>query len=417
VARHRHPLELLAGQSFETYARLVRSAVPFAFIVALLFASCTSSTDEPTVTITISAPGTIIMPPVATASTTASTSPAETTTTIPPCGDLIAESIRDSVRSYVDEEANVGIVLGVVSPCGRDVFAYGSSALEGGRALDEDTVFEIGSTGKSFTGILLADMVQRNELSLSDPIEEYLPDDVTVPTYEGRSITLVDLATHTSGLPSLPDNLNPADELRPYADYTVDQMYEALSSVELLTPIGSQYQYSNFGMGVLGHILELRTGMSYEDLVISRIANVLGMPDTRATLTPDMESRLALGYRDKVVFPLWDNPTLAGAGELRSTVRDLLTYLAANLGLEESSLYDAMQLSHQRFHRADNVYGVGLGWHIGQRSYGDVVEEHGATGGYWCFVGFLESKQVGVVVLTNTFNSVDQIGLDVLAGS
>lgn len=154
------------------------------------------------------------------------------------------------------------------------------------RPLDEDTVFEIGSTGKSFTGILLADMVQHNELSLSDPIEEYLPAEVAVPTYEGRSITLVDLATHTSGLPNLPDNLNPADELRPYADYTFDQMYEELGNVELLSPPGSSYQYSNFGMGVLGHILELRTGMSYEDLVISRITDVLDMPDTRATLTP-----------------------------------------------------------------------------------------------------------------------------------
>jgi D-alanyl-D-alanine-carboxypeptidase/D-alanyl-D-alanine-endopeptidase len=312
----------------------------------------------------------------------------------------------------------VGIVLGVVGPCGQDVFAYGSSALDGGgRPLDQDTVFEIGSTGKSFTGILLADMVQDNELALSDPIGEYLPADVTAPTYHGRSITLIDLATHTSGLPSLPDNFNPADELRPYADYTFDQMYRALDNTQLATPPGSQYEYSNFGFGVLGRVLELRTGMSYEDLVISRITNVLGMPDTRATLTPDMENRLATGYRDGAVVPLWDNPTLAGAGELRSTVRDLLTYLEANLGLEQSSLYDAMQLSHQRFHQADDTFGVGLGWHIRHTGYGEVVEAHGATGGYWCYLGFLETKQLGVVVLTNTYQSVDEIGLDLLARS
>jgi len=166
---------------------------------------------------------------------------------------------------------------------------------------------------------------------------------------------------------------------------------------------------------VLGHVLELRSGMSYEDLVMSRITDVLGMPDTRATLTPDMENRLALGYRDKEVFPFWDNPTLAGAGELRSTVRDLLTYVSANLGLQASDLYDAMQLTHQRFHQADDIYDVGLGWHIHHRSYGEVVEDHGATGGYWCYVGFLEDAQVGVVVLTNTFHSVDPIGLNLLA--
>jgi CubicO group peptidase (beta-lactamase class C family) len=113
----------------------------------------------------------------------------------------------------------------------------------------------------------------------------------------------------------------------------------------------------------------------------------------------------------------WDNPTLAGAGEPRSTVRDLSTYLAANLGLEQSSLHDAKQLSHQRFHQVDSTYGVGLGWHIRHTGFGDVVEAHGATGGYWCYLGFLESRQVGVVVLTNTYNSVDGIGLDLLGQS
>ncbi len=394
----------------EGYDWLMRPAVRLALATTLFLASCTPSTADTTT----NSPSTTVLP--TTSASTTTNAPATTSTTAAaPCG--IPESIKDEVRSYVDIEANVGIVMGVVGPCGQDVFAYGASSLEGGRPLDEDTVFEIGSTGKSFTGILLADMVQHNELALSDPIEEYLPADVDVPTYEGRSITLVDLATHTSGLPNLPSNLNPADELRPYADYTFDQMYEELGTVELSTAPGSEYQYSNFGMGVLGHILELHSGMSYEDLVISRITDVLGMPDTRATLTSDMESRLALGYRDKVVFPLWDNPTLAGAGELRSTVRDLLTYLAANLGLQESDLFDAMQLTHQRFHQADDIYGVGLGWHIHHRSYGEVVEDHGATGGYWCYVGFLQDKQVGVVVLTNTFHSVDQIGLDLLAKS
>jgi CubicO group peptidase (beta-lactamase class C family) len=248
-----------------------------AAIVTLLVASCTSSTVEPTAVspVTPSREASASTPVLASATPTpapATTSAAEATTTPSPaqttptpaqCGDLIPESTANAVRSYVDGGLNVGIVLGVVSPCGRDVLAYGSSALAGGRPLDQDTVFEIGSTGKSFTGILLADMVQGNELALSDPIEEYLPADVTAPTYEGRSITLVDLATHTSGLPSLPENFNPADELRPYADYSFDQMYAALGNTQLATAPGSQYEYSNFGFGVLGHVLELRTGMSY----------------------------------------------------------------------------------------------------------------------------------------------------------
>ena len=278
-------------------------------------------------------------------------------------------------------------------------------------------MFEIASTGKSFTGILLARMAEQGDVSLSDPIDMYLPDGVVAPAFEGRSITLLDMTTHTSGLPAIPENLAPADELNPYADYTFDQMYEELDSLQLTRPIGSEYEYSNLGMGVLGHILELKVGWTYEQLVLDGITETIGMPDTRSTLTSDMESRLATSYRGTQKFPLWDNPTLAGAGNLRTTVRDLLTYLEANLGLQASPLYDAMQLSHQRFLRVSNDLAVGLGWHVTTQPFGEVVEAHGATGGYWCFLGFFERPQVGVVVLTNSYNDVDQIGLDLIGAS
>lgn len=333
------------------------------------------------------------------------------------CAGLIPESTKAQVRQYVDQGLNAGIVVGIVAPCGREVYAYGETALSGGQAVDENTVFEIGSIGKTFTALLLADMVQRNEVSFDDPIEQFLPDSVTVPTYNGQSITLIDLATHSSGLPAIPDNLAPADEYNPYADYTVEQMYEALAQIELTRDIGSQYEYSNLGMGLLGHVLSLQSSMSYEELVVARIADELGMPDTRVTLTPGMQDRLATGYREEEPFPLWDNPTLAGAGALRSTVQDMLTFLAANVGLHESRLYEAMQLTHESHYLVNESMRVGLAWHI--RTEGDlqIVEHHGATGGYWSFAGFVKDKQTGVVVLTNTFHDVDEIGLDLLRAS
>jgi CubicO group peptidase (beta-lactamase class C family) len=289
--------------------------------------------------------------------------------------------------------------------------------LTGGQPVDEDTVFEIGSTSKVFTAILLADMVERNEVSFEDPIEQFLPSGVAVPTRGGRSITLIDLATHTSGLPSIPDNFAPSDMNNPYADYTVEQMYEALEQVNLTRDIGSQYEYSNFGMGLLGHILSLQSGMSYEELVITRITNELGMPDTRITLTPKMKNHLAIGYRDGEPFPLWDIPTLAGAGALRSTVRDMLTFLAANMDLIESQLSAAMQITHEPHYPLDASMEVGLAWHIRALNHTHVIEHHGATGGYWCFAGFIKDKKTGVVVLTNTFHDIDEIGLGLLRES
>jgi serine-type D-Ala-D-Ala carboxypeptidase/endopeptidase len=340
--------------------------------------------------------------------------PITATTTL--CAGLISETIKTEVRQRVDDGLNAGIVVGIVTPCGKEIFAYGQTDLSGGQSVDENTVFEIGSIGKTFTALLLADMVERNEVLFDDPIEQYLPENINVPKFNGRSITLIDLVTHTSGLPPIPDNLAPADELNPYADYTVEQIYEALAQTRLTREIGSRYEYSNFGMGLLGHILSLRAGLNYEALVVTRIANELGMPDTRVTLTSAMQSHLATGYREKEPFPLWDIPTLAGAGALRSTARDMLTFLAANIGLQESSLYEAMQLTHEPLYRVNESMSmrVGLAWHIRIQGALRIIEHHGATGGYWGYAGFIKDQQIGVVVLTNTFNNIDQIGLDLL---
>jgi D-alanyl-D-alanine-carboxypeptidase/D-alanyl-D-alanine-endopeptidase len=330
------------------------------------------------------------------------------------CTELIPEFTKAQVRYLVDQGINPGIVVGAVAPCGREVYAYGKADLAGNQAVDENSVFEIGSIGKIFTAVLLADMVARGEVSLDDPIERYLPENVAVPTYKGESITLADLATHTSGLPLIPENLAPADEYNPYADYTVQQMYDALAQIRLTHDIGAQYEYSNFGWGVLGHILSLRSGMTYEELVATRITNELGMPDTRETLTPEMQDHLAAGYRFGEPMPLWDNPTLAGAGALRSTVSDLLTLLAANLGLKPSRLYEPMQAAQEPHFVVSPTWKIGLGWEI--RTYGNlqIIEKRGATGGYWSFVGLSKDKQTGVVVLTNTFHNIDLIGLGLL---
>src|SRR5271157_2778321 len=179
----------------------------------------------------------------------------------------------------------VGIVVGVIEPQGRREVAYGSLNQGDSRPLDGDTIFEIGSVTKVFTSLLLADMVQRGEVALTDPVARYLPSQVKMPERGGRQITLQDLATHTSGLPRLPSNLNPKDPANPYADYSVDQLYQFLSGYQLTRDIGSQSEYSNLGGGLLGHVLARPAGMDYEALVKSRICEPLGMKSTGITLT------------------------------------------------------------------------------------------------------------------------------------
>jgi len=304
----------------------------------------------------------------------------------------------------------VDIVVGVIDGTNTGIVSDGKSGFDG------DTVFEIGSVTKVFTSLLLADMVVREEVDLNDPISKYLPESVKVPTRNGKSITLVDLATHTSGLPRLPDNLSPKDPNNPYADYTIDQLYAFLSGYKLPRDIGSKYEYSNLGGGLLGHVLALKAETEYEAAVIDRICRPLEMSDTRITLTPSMKSRLAPGH-DESGKPAenWDIPTLAGAGGLRSTAHDLVKFVSANMGLTKTALQPAMALAQTPRHEADSsAMQIGLGWHILKKTTGDVVWHNGGTGGYHSFVGFDKKNSRGVVVLINSADDIDEIGLKLL---
>jgi CubicO group peptidase (beta-lactamase class C family) len=159
-------------------------------------------------------------------------------------------------------------------------------------------------------------MVQRGEVNLNDPVVQYLPSDVNMPARAGRSITLQDLATHTSGLPSMPGNFQPSDPSNPYSDYSVEQLYSFLSNHQLTRDVGALYEYSNVGFGLLGHTLAQRAGLDYETLVRTRVLQPLSMSSTAVTLSPELISRLSAGH-DHVSN--WDlPPAFAGAGALRS---------------------------------------------------------------------------------------------------
>jgi CubicO group peptidase (beta-lactamase class C family) len=239
-----------------------------------------------------------------------------------------------------------------------------------------------------------------------------------MPARGGKQITLQDLATHTSGLPRLPSNITPKDPANPYADYSVEQLYQFLSTYQLTRDIGAQYEYSNLGGGLLGHALARRAGTDYSTLVQSRILGPLGMKSTGIALSPEMKLRFAAGY-NAALEPVsaWDLPTLAGAGALRSTTNDMLTFVAANLGYVKSPLAAAMA-SMLKVRRPTGAPGleIALGWHIFTRDGHEVMWHNGGTGGYRSFIGYDLKSGVGVVVLSNTETTagVDDIGQHLL---
>jgi D-alanyl-D-alanine-carboxypeptidase/D-alanyl-D-alanine-endopeptidase len=327
--------------------------------------------------------------------------------------------IRRILAERIDiQKQGVGIVVGVIDSHGRRVVAYGAPEKGDKRPLNGDTIFEIGSITKVFTALLAADMAQRGEVSLDDPIQKYLPSSVKIPARGGRQITLIDLATHTSALPRMPENFRPKDPSRPYADYTVDALYSFLSSYELRRDIGAKYVYSNLGFGVLGLGLAQRAGMDYERLVVTRICDPLEMKSTRITLSEPLRQRFAAGHTsDLVTVPEWEIPSLAGAGALRSSTNDLLTFLAAMMGYTNNPLAAAQKqtLAIKRPTGAPFM-ATGLGWDIDTRGGSEIISKGGATAGYTTFIGYSPKTHVGVVVLANTSagEGTTDIGLHLL---
>ena len=321
------------------------------------------------------------------------------------------------LKERVSEGRSAGIVVGMLDADGSTrIVAWGDPG-PGQPPLDGSSVFEIGSITKVFTATVLADMVRAGEVSLDDPVQKYLPDRVHVPGHGGKAITLGSLSEQNSGLPRMPSNFEPADPSNPYADYTVDQLYDFLSGYELTRDPGAQFEYSNLGVGLLGHVLALRADTSYEAMVRARILEPLGMTHTAITLSPWMREHLALGHGSQGdVVSNWDVGVLAGAGGIRSTAVDMLKFLDANLHPERGPLQEAMAFAQQE--RASAGGGdtrIGLNWISVHAGSDTIVWHNGGTGGYRTFAGIVRGRGVGVVVLTNSAGEgADDIGMHLL---
>jgi serine-type D-Ala-D-Ala carboxypeptidase/endopeptidase len=341
-----------------------------------------------------------------------------------PCASAIAQTralpsdsaVLAIIKQRVDEKRSAGIVVGLIGADGRTrVVVYGDPG-PGQPPLDGNSVFEIGSISKVFTSTALASLVQDGTVKLDDPVQKYLPAAIHVPTHGGKVITLANLAEQNSGLPRMPSNFHPKDASNPFADYTVQQMYDFLSGYELPRDPGAQFEYSNFGVGLLGHVLSIAAGQPYEELERERVWKPLHMSHTAITFTPWMKEHLALGHDEQgKVVANWDLPTLAGAGAIRSTATDMLRFLDANLHPERGTVERAMELTHHERAPAGPGASIGLNWIIVHPGADTIVWHNGGTGGYRTFAGFEPSQKTGVVVLTNSGGAgADDIGMHLL---
>ena len=323
---------------------------------------------------------------------------------------------------YVAKRTNVGLVVGVLQGGKQHVQGFGRVGPANASPPDGNTIYEIGSITKVFTAIALAQAAEEKLLKLDDRIGEYLPKSVVLPEGRAREITFAHLATHSSGLPRLPKNFFAVvgDDPNPYLRYKAAHMYDALRKVEVKEP-GKKADYSNYGFGLLGHLLELRSGKPYETFLREKILVPLGLTNTAIRLSPEQQARLIPCFDPKGrPASHWDFEVMAGAGAIRSTAPDILRFLNANLEPDSTPIAVALRKCHERQGK-DFPTGVRLGWQLTRTLEGLRIFWHnGGTAGYYSFAAFDPKHKTSVVLLSNygdafaNDHSIDGIALKIL---
>jgi D-alanyl-D-alanine-carboxypeptidase/D-alanyl-D-alanine-endopeptidase len=345
-----------------------------------------------------------------------------------------AEQARPSDRSRIDlvddlagramrSGRRVGLVVGYRAGGEERVAGYGRA---GPRTQDPpdppappgpNTLFEIGSITKVFTGLLLADLAAEGVVGLDDPLARYLPATATVPSREGREITLADLSSHAAGLPRNPKGMLRSwlrDRRNPFAGLSDEDVQQGLARTRLRRRPGERARYSNLGAGLLGRALATAAGQPYERLVRERVCLPLGMADTVVDPTGDQAARLAVGHtRRGRPVPPFEVPALPGAGALRSTAADMLRFLAANIDPADTPLAAQLERVQRPRVRMGRGVQVGLGWLIvrSPEPNGPMLWHNGGTSGFRSFAAVLRDRGIAVVVLSNSARSVDRLGL------
>jgi serine-type D-Ala-D-Ala carboxypeptidase/endopeptidase len=320
--------------------------------------------------------------------------------------DDLAARLRETIVPQIGSDKNVGAIVGIYSRGEIRFLSFGEIKKGASVPPNNHTVFEIGSLTKTFTGLMMAEGVEKGAIHESDRLDSFNQE-----WSGGRTgdISLLDLVTHRSGLPRLPCNLHYADPRRPYADYDETDLIRGLNDdafsakCPLSAHPSAEITYSNWGFGLLGYLMSKKASLTYPALLKTQITEPFGLTDTSVDLSADQKSRLAQGYDETVQeTALWDRKVLFGNGAIRSTASDILKYAQFYLHPETSPNPNAIRRSMrlrfqsptQRIAYAWNVTPSGSIWHSGM------------TGGFASELKVYPTRDLAVLYLTNTAKEI-----------
>lgn len=329
----------------------------------------------------------------------------------------LEEIIEKNGTRFIKKDESVGMVIGVVKNEKVCIKGFGRKSKESDEIPDGKTLFELASIGKVFTTSAVQILVDRGEISWDYTIDKYL-NKKTELCKEAKEITLRHLAIHKSGLPSFPKSFFPKvkDKLNPYKDLTKQDLYDYLTTCKENSET-RKYKYSNLGMGLLGHILEIEKGKAYEAIIKEEIVEKLDMSNTTIMLNEEQKEFLAQGYnKEGNPNPVWEDRVLTGAGSFLSNAEDMCNFIKANFDAKQTEISKSLIKTHEK----EFDGRTGLGWHYYSRfltfmtGEDDVIWHNGTAGGYTSFIAINKKAKTGVIILSNSINDVTILGMKII---
>ena len=311
----------------------------------------------------------------------------------------IPELLKEEIQYRVKNHINPSIAVGLTDSTGTHFYVHGWSDVKQQIKADQHTLYEIGSITKSFTGLLLAKFVVEDSLNLDSPVNEFLPDSIDLTDKKGKQVTLKSLATHSSGLPRLPSNLEVTNQYNPYENYDKNSMYSFLSQHTPRT-IGLQFVYSNLGFGLLGDVLSSYKQTPFRSLIRNQVLKPLHLTHTYFEVPSAQKSHMAKGYLGTEEVPLWKFKVMDAAGGLKTTIGDLQNY--GNHFLESSSFTQIDSVAMKSYFTDQDGNQYGLGWFIDQDG---TVFHGGGTGGFRTFIAIDTKNDRVISVMSNSGSS------------
>ncbi|MBP6531869.1 MAG: serine hydrolase [Bacteroidia bacterium] len=370
--------------------------------------------------------------------------------------DPVQNLVDSLARTYLEQE-NGALVIGVKANGISRIYYYGKK-IDGKDILpDSSDIFEIGGITETFTSILLSDKAMKGEMSIDGRLQDYL--DATVPavvyqpfvckpidlgadpdynsgddylkvkfkpimclpdsSYNPQPVLLCYLASHTSGMPDLPNNLHSKIDDQPLAEYTKEDLYKFLNDYHIEEPIGFDYSHSNLGIALLGQAISTRMKKDYERILTECILDSLGMKSSAITLSSEQNAKLLQGHNKKgAVTAATTFKAFAPVLGLHSTPADMMKFLSANISITKNHISNVLDYTHnpRLKTKGNDETEIAMGWKINSVSdQGErMVWQSGMTNGFAAFIGFVETSHTGVFILSSKAKNTDYLGRELI---